>query len=159
MNNTEQVPITPEGYKKLKNELKNLKTFERPKIIEAIAEARAHGDLKENAEYSAAKEKQGFIEARIAELDDKLSRAQIISQPPSNPNIIRFGAWVTLYDEETMEEKKYHIVGDLEADITKNKLSISSPLSKAIIGKSIDDIIEFKAPKGIVEYSIIKIEY
>ena len=155
----EQIPLTAEGLKELQDELENLKTVERPLVIKAIAEARAHGDLKENAEYHAARERQGFIESRVAELDDKLSRAQIIDHSENTDGKIRFGAWVTLCNEETEETKRYRIVGDLEADLKRNKLSLSSPMAKALLGKEEDDIIEIKAPKGAQDYLIVKVEY
>ena len=153
------IPFTEEGLKELQGELTSLKEDERPNIINAIAEARAHGDLKENAEYHAAREKQGFIEARIAELEDKLSRAQIVDNSNLKDNKIRFGAWVTLSNEETGESKRYRIVGELEADINKNRLSLNSPMARALLGKEEDDIVELKVPKGIQEYLVVKVEY
>ena len=155
----QKIPMTVEGEAALRIELEKLKKEDRPTVIQAIAEAREHGDLKENAEYHAAKEKQGFIEARIADLEDKLGRAQVISQPPANLDMVGFGAWVTLSDEETLAEKKYRIVGEIEADIAKNKLSLASPIAKALIGKKLNALVEVKVPKGTIEYSIIKIEY
>lgn len=155
----ELIPLTADGFKELQDELENLKTVERPEVIKAIAEARAHGDLKENAEYHAARERQGFIEARLAELEDKLSRAQVIDHSEKGDRKIRFGAWVTLCNEETEETKRYRIVGDLEADLKKNKLSLSSPMAKALLGKEEDDLIEIRAPKGTQEYCIVKVEY
>ena len=155
----ELIPLTQEGHESLIKELENLKSVERPNVIKAIATARAHGDLRENAEYHAAREKQGFIEARIADLDDKLSRAQIITHTGKAPDSVRFGSWVTLADEENGETRKYRIVGDLEADIAQNKLSISSPMARAILGKKQDDLVEIKVPAGKREYTIIKIEY
>lgn len=155
----ENIPFTPEGYKDLQRELENLKKVQRPKVIEAIAEARAHGDLKENAEYHAAREKQAFIEGRISLLEDQLSRGEVVKNDDLSAKTIRFGAWVTLQDEETGESKKYRIVGDLEADINKNRISLSSPIARAILGKKIDDEVEIRVPKGIKEYVIIKVEY
>ena len=155
----ELIPLTAEGFAELQIELEKLKTVERPEVIKAIAVARAHGDLKENAEYHAAREKQGFIEARVSELEDKLSRAQVIDYSSDGDCKIRFGAWVTLCNEETSEIKRYRIVGDLEADLKLNKLSLSSPMAKALLGKEEDDLIEIKAPKGIQEYVIEKVEY
>jgi transcription elongation factor GreA len=152
------IPFTKEGFDQLNKELDQLKGVERQRVIESIAEARAHGDLKENAEYHAAREKQGLIEARIAELEDKLSRGEVVA-PPSDANAIRFGAWVTLCDEDNGEEKQYRIVGDMEADITNNRLSISSPMGKALLGKKIDDLVEIKVPKGIKEYVVVNINY
>jgi len=153
------IPITPEGYEKLTAELKNLKEVERPKVIQDIAEARAHGDLKENAEYHAARDKQGFVEARIKELDGSLSRAKIIDFRGQDIDQVRIGAYVTVIDEESGEEKKFRIVGDLEADIESNKLSLSSPIARALMGKSVDDVVEVKVPKGVVEYLISEVKY
>lgn len=159
MSNIELIPFTKEGYDLLQKELSHLKSVERPGVIAAIAEARSHGDLKENAEYHAAREKQGLIEARIADLEEKLSRAQIIDLSTQKPDSIRFGAWVDLQDEETGEQKNYRIVGDLESDIAKNKLSISSPMGRALLGKKTDDLVEIKVPKGVKEYLVLKIKY
>jgi len=153
------IPITPEGYETLTAELKNLKEVERPDVIQDIAEARAHGDLKENAEYHAARDRQGFVEARIKELDGSLSRAKVIDFRGQDINQVRIGAYITVIDEETAEEKKFRIVGDLEADIESNKLSLSSPIARALIGKATDDVVEVKVPKGVVEYLISEIKY
>lgn len=152
----DSVPFTREGYNRLKLELDQLKSTERPKIIQEIAEARAHGDLSENAEYAAAKEKQGFIEARIADLDDKLSRAQIIEYESSGDQV-RFGAYVTLSSEDSGEQKVYRIVGDLEANLEQGMVSLSSPIARALMGKRVGDLIEVRAPKGLVEYSITEV--
>ncbi len=155
---TETVPFTREGFQKLKLELDQLKLVERPKIIREIAEARSHGDLSENAEYHAAKEKQGFIEGRIADLDDKLSRAQVIEPVDGEPDQrVRFGTFVTVTDEESGEDKTYRIVGDLEADIEQGMISLSSPLARALLGKRIGDLVEVRVPKGTVEYSVTEI--
>ena len=151
-------PMTAKGAERLRAEVERLKSVERPRIIAAIAEARAHGDLKENAEYHAARDRQGFIEARISELEDKLSRAQVIYVPDPKPDNIRFGAWVTLRDEKK-SVKKYRIVGDLEADIKVNKLSVSSPLARALLGKLVGDLVEIQAPGGVKEYEVIQIDY
>jgi transcription elongation factor GreA len=156
---TATFPMTKEGYETLKEELRRLKAEDRPQVIAAIAEARAHGDLSENAEYHAAKEKQSFIEARIADLDDKLSRAQIISNGEGEPEQVRFGVWVTLVDEDSGEKRKYRIVGDLESDIAQGKISISSPIGQALMGKRVDDTVEIRAPKGTIEYVITEIKY
>jgi len=155
----EMVPLTKEGYVSLQEELQRLKSEERPKVIQEIADARAHGDLSENAEYAAAREKQGFVEGRIADLDDKLSRANVIDFSTEASDQVRFGAFVTLQDDDSGEEKVLRIVGDLEADITKNKISISSPLARALLGKRVDDNIEFQAPKGVVSYTILQVKY
>lgn len=156
---TEMIPFTPQGYAELKAELENLKSVERPKVIQEIADARAHGDLRENAEYHAARDKQSFIEGRIQMLDDQIARANIIDFTSEQPNQVKFGAFVTVSDEETGEEKTYRIVGDLEADIDKNKLSMGSPLSKALMGRKIGDNFEVRVPKGVKEYSIVRVEY
>ena len=155
----EKFPLTKVGYTALEAELKNLKGVERPNIIAAISEARAQGDLAENAEYSAAKEKQSFIEGRIQDLEAVLSRAQVIDVPTIKSDVIRFGATVVVADEDTDEEKAYQIVGDYEADIEKNKISLSSPLAKALIGKEVGDVAEFKAPSGSKSFEIIEIKY
>lgn len=156
---TETVPFTREGYQRLKAELDFLKSVERPKIIKEIAEARSHGDLSENAEYHAAKERQGFIEGRIADLDDKISRAQVIEPTDDNEDRVRFGAWVTVTDEESGEAKTYRIVGDLEADIQQGMISLSSPLARALLGKQVGALVEVRVPKGIVEYSVSEVRY
>jgi transcription elongation factor GreA len=156
---TETVPFTREGYQKLKAELDHLKSIERPKIIREIADARSHGDLSENAEYHAAKERQGFIEGRIADLDDKISRAQVIEPSDANENRVKFGAWVTVTDEETGESKTFRIVGDLEADIQQGMISLSSPLARALLGKQVGALVEVRVPKGIVEYSVTEVRY
>ncbi|MBM4252544.1 MAG: transcription elongation factor GreA [Deltaproteobacteria bacterium] len=155
---TETVPFTREGFQKLKLELEQLKTVERPKIIREIADARSHGDLSENAEYHAAKEKQGFIEGRIADLDDKLSRAQVIEPNDGEPDQrVRFGSFVTVTDEDSGEDKTYRIVGDLEADLEHGMISMSSPLARALLGKRVGDLVEVRVPKGTVEYSVTEI--
>lgn len=154
----ELIPFTKDGLEHFKKELEHLKQVERPEVIAAIATARDHGDLRENAEYHAARDRQGFIEARIAELEDKISRAQVIPIPEPKPTNIRFGAWVTLRDEKDAV-KKYRIVGDLEADIKVNKISVSSPLARALLGKEIDDLVEIQAPGGIKEYEVVEIDY
>lgn len=153
------IPFTRDGYQELKLELDNLKSVERPKVISEIAEARAHGDLKENAEYHAAREKQSFIEGRITLLDDRLSRAKIIDFTEDDADRVKFGAYVTLEDEETGNNRTYRIVGDLEANIEKDKISLSSPIAKALLGKELDDLVEVKAPGGKKEYVIVEIKY
>jgi transcription elongation factor GreA len=156
---TNNIPFTPQGYKELKQELHNLKHVERPKVIQEIAEARAHGDLKENAEYHAAREKQSFIEGRITLLDDHIARANVIDFSNEDPESVKFGAFVTVEDEESGEQKTYRIVGDLEADIEKNRISMGSPIAKALLGKKLDDLVEVKVPKGTKEYVITEIKY
>ncbi|MFZ5594388.1 MAG: transcription elongation factor GreA [Pseudomonadota bacterium] len=155
-----RVPMTAAGAQQLREELQELKSVARPRVIQAIAEARAHGDLRENAEYAAAKEQQGFIEGRIAEIEAQLSNAQIIdvSTVKSNGRIV-FGATVDLMNVATEEQVSYQIVGDLEADIKANKISISSPIARALIGKEEGDIAVVRAPGGEIEYEIVAIKY
>jgi transcription elongation factor GreA len=155
-----QIPITAEGALRLKEELKALKTVKRPKVIEAIAVARDHGDLKENAEYHAAREEQGFIEGRIAELESSISNAQIIdiSKLPVSDRIV-FGCKVELIDIESDEEVSYQIVGDIEADISKNRIAISSPIARALIGKEVGEEATVMAPGGPREYEITAVQY
>ena len=155
----EKFPLTKQGFLALEEELKNLKGVERPNIIAAIAEARSHGDLSENAEYSAAKEKQSFIEGRTQDLEAVLSRAQVIDVSGTKSDVIRFGATVLVADEDTDDEKRYQIVGDYEADIEKNKISLSSPLAKALIGKEVGDTAEYVAPGGKKSFEILEIKY
>lgn len=155
-----RAPITKAGSERLRAELERLKSVERPKIIAAIAEARAHGDLKENAEYHAAREQQSFIEGRIKELEAALSTAEVIDVSRLNPgNKIVFGAIVELEDEESGESVKYQIVGDLEADIKQALIAVSSPIARALIGKSAGDSFEFKAPNGVKRYEITGVSY
>ena len=155
----DKFPLTKDGFAALEQELKNLKGVERPNIIAAIAEARSHGDLSENAEYSAAKEKQSFIEGRIQELEVVVSRAQVIDPAQTGGSVIRFGATVVLADENTDEEKTYQIVGDYEADIEKNKISLSSPLAKALIGKEAGDEVVYMAPGGQKSIEVVDVIY
>ena len=155
----DKFPLTKEGFTALEQELKNLKGVERPNIIAAISEARSHGDLSENAEYSAAKEKQSFIEGRIQELEAVISRAQVIDPGLNKGGIVRFGAVVLVVDEDTDRESKYQIVGDYEADIEKNKISLSSPLAKALIGKEVGDVAEYTAPGGKKSFEILEVIY
>lgn len=155
----DKFPLTKDGFAALEMELKNLKGVERPNIIAAIAEARSHGDLSENAEYSSAKEKQSFIEGRIQELEAVISRAQVIDPSQVKGSVIRFGATVVLADENTDEEKTFQIVGDYEADIEKNKISLSSPLAKALIGKEAGDEVIYTAPGGKRSFEIVDVMY
>jgi transcription elongation factor GreA len=155
----ERIPMTAGGYKALENELDQLKNVERPAIILAIAEARAHGDLSENAEYHAAKEKQSFIEGRLIELEDLIGRAEVIDVLRLSGNTVKFGATVTLVDEDTDEKRRYQIVGDHEADAKKGRISISSPISRALIGKAKGDTVEVAAPGGARSYEILKVEW
>lgn len=155
-----RAPLTLKGAQRLREELDRLKSVERPRVIEAIAEARAHGDLKENAEYHAAREQQGFIEGRIQELEGTLSLADVIDVSKLNAGAkVVFGAVVTLADCETDEEKTYQVVGDLEADIKQGLISISSPLARALIGKSEGDTVTIDAPAGKRDYEIIAVSY
>ncbi len=155
-----KIPLTLKGAEKLREEVKHLKYTLRPQIVEAIATARAHGDLKENAEYHAAREQQSFNEGRIQLLESTLSNAQIIDPASmAGQDKVVFGATVTLLDVESDEEVTYQIVGDIEADIKQNLISVNSPIARALIGKHIDDEIEFNAPGGIKEYEIIDIVY
>jgi transcription elongation factor GreA len=155
----ERVPMTVEGYAVLEAELHRLKSEERPRIILAISEARAHGDLSENAEYHAAKEAQGLNESRVAELEDKIGRAEVVDTAKLSGTTIKFGATVTLVDEDTDEKVKYKIVGDLEANVRDGKISISSPIARALIGKSKGDTAEVTTPKGPRSYEVLKIEW
>lgn len=155
----ERVPMTAEGYKSLEEEIKFLKSVERPRIIKAIAEARAHGDLSENAEYHAAKEQQGLNESRVLELEDKVSRAEVIDVSKLSGSTVKFGATVLLVDEDTEDEVKYQIVGEIEADVKKGRVSITSPIARALIGKSVGDSVEVNTPGGGKSYEILKIEF
>lgn len=152
-------PITPAGLEKMKEEIKKLKFVDRPAIAQAIAEAREFGDLSENAEYHAAREKQSFIESRILELEDKLARAEVIDIDKISSDKITFGAKVKILDEDTEEIVLYQIVGEYEADINQHKISIKSPLAKALIGKKQGDLIEVITPKGEKAYSVLEISY
>ena len=155
-----KVPITVQGAEKLKNELQKLKSKDRPKVIEAIAEARAHGDLKENAEYHAAREQQGFIEGRIKDIEGKLGNATIIDvKTLEQSGKVVFGVTVDVADEETGDELTYQIVGEDEADIKNNMISISSPIARALIGKEEGDVAEVNTPGGIRELEIIEVKY
>lgn len=153
------IPMTSTGKKKLEEELKTLKFTERPKVIEAIALARSFGDLSENAEYDAAKEKQGFIEGRIKEIEDKLARAQVIEISEIRTDKIVFGASVKLQDQDTEEIKEYQIVGVDESDIKAGKLSIESPVARQLINKKVGDVVTIKVPKGDIEYEVLSIKY
>jgi transcription elongation factor GreA len=153
-------PLTKTGVERLRAELASLKKVDRPRIIAAIAEARAHGDLRENAEYHAAKEQQAFIEGRIQHLEYTISHAQIIDVARLSPgDKVVFGATVTLSDEETGEETRYQIVGDVEADIKHNRIAVSSPISRALIGHEVGDVVVVRAPAGEREYEIVGVEY
>jgi len=151
--------MTAEGHAALDAELKRLKTVERPSVIQAIAEARSHGDLSENAEYHAAKERQSFIEGRLAELEDKLARAQVIDVSRLSGDTIKFGATVTVLDEDSGDKANYKIVGEDEADVRAGKISISSPIARALIGKEVGDVVEVAASGGAKSYEILKIKW
>ncbi len=155
----EKIPMTAEGYAAIDAELKRLKNTERPRIIQAIAEARAHGDLSENAEYHAAKEAQGMNEARIADLEETLGRSEVIDVTKLTGETIKFGATVTLVDEDTEEEKTYKIVGELEADVKTGKISITSPIARALIGKGAGDSVEVAAPGGHRSYEVLQVAF
>ena len=155
----EKVPMTAEGHSAMMNEIKHLKSVERPRIIKAIEEARSHGDLSENAEYHAAKEQQGWAEARVAELEDKISRADVIDISKLSGDTVMFGAKVTLVDEETDGQASYQIVGEFEADVKKGKISVSSPIARAIIGKKKGDSVEVATPGGGKSYEILKVKW
>ena len=151
--------MTVAGYQTLDEELKRLKTIERPAVIAAIAEARSHGDLSENAEYHAAKERQGWIEGQIAEIEDKIARAQVIDVSKLSGKQVKFGATVSVVDEDTEEEARYQIVGDHEADVKSGRISLSSPLSRAMIGKEVGEVVEVNTPGGVKAYEITKVEW
>jgi transcription elongation factor GreA len=155
----EKVPMTAKGYAQLEAELKRLTSEERPRIIQAIAEARSHGDLSENAEYHAAKEQQSHNEGRIAEIEDKISRAEVIDVSKLSGETVMFGAQVKLVDEDTEEEKVYRIVGDVEADVREGLVSISSPIARALIGKTVGDTVEVTAPGGARSYEILEVQF
>ncbi len=151
--------MTSEGFSRLEAELKRLKTIERPQIIKAIAAARGHGDLSENAEYHAARERQGFIEGRLGELEDKLRRAEVIDPSQLSGKDVKFGAKVKLADEDTDDEATYQIVGEDEADIKAGKLAITAPLARALIGKRVGDSVEVTTPAGSKSYEILSVRY
>jgi len=156
---TDKIPMTAQGFRALEEELRRLKTVERPEIIRAIGAAREHGDLSENAEYHSARERQGFIEGRLAELEDVISRADIIDPKSLSGNVVRFGATVKLADEDTEEESTFMIVGSHEADAAKGRISITSPLARALIGKKVGDSAEVNAPSGAKSYEIVKVQF
>ena len=157
--NIDQIPVTKQGFDALEAELKDLIKVQRPNVIEAIATAREHGDLSENAEYHAAREQQSFIEGRIQELEAVTGRAQVIDPASLSGDSVKFGATVTIVDEETDEEHTYQIVGDYEADLENGKISISSPIARGLIGKSVGDSVVIKTPKGAGDYEILEVEY
>ena len=154
----EKIPFTPEGFQRLKAELERLKTVERKEVIKAIEEARAHGDLSENAEYEAAKERQGHIEGRIQELLDRLARAEVIEPPKTPPERVQFGVKVRLLNLDTDEEVVYRLVGPYESEVEKGLLSVTSPLGRALIGKEVGDEIEVHTPSGVRTFEILEID-
>ncbi len=156
---SQTVPMTPEGYQRLQEELKHLIRVERPRVVQDIAEARAHGDLSENAEYDAAKDRQGFVEGRIAEINGKMARAQVIDVSIIDTDKVVFGATVTVFDDESESESTYRIVGEDESDIKQGLISVSSPVAKALIGHRIGDEVQIKVPSGIRIYEIIDIKF
>lgn len=151
--------MTAGGFSALDEELRRLKTKERPSIIAAIAEARSHGDLSENAEYHAAKERQGWIEGRIAEIEDRMARAQVIDTSKLSGSAVTFGATVTVLDEDTEDEGRYQIVGVHEADVKQGRISIASPIARAMLNKETGDVVEVNTPTGVKAYEILKIEW
>jgi transcription elongation factor GreA len=154
-----KVPMTTDGFNRMHEELKRLKSIDRPAIIKAIAEARDHGDLSENAEYHAARERQGFIEGRVMELEDKIARAEVIDVSKLSGKIVKFGATVKLADEETEEEQTFQIVGEDEADVSKGRLSVTSPLARALIGKTKGDNVEVSTPRGAKSYEVVRVAF
>jgi transcription elongation factor GreA len=155
----DKVPMTAAGHAAMMDEIKHLKAVERPRIIRAIEEARSHGDLSENAEYHAAKEQQGWTEARVAELEDKISRAEVIDISKLSGDTVKFGAKVTLVDADTEDKAVYQIVGEFEADVKKGMISVTSPIARAIIGKRTGDSVEVSTPGGGKSYEIVKVRY
>ena len=155
----DKIPMTQEGYNRLVEELKRLKAVDRPQVIRAIAEARTHGDLAENAEYHAARERQSFIEGRLGILEDKIARAEVIDVSKLSGSAIKFGAKVTLADEETDEEQTFLIVGEDEADISNGRLSVTSPLARALIGKGKGDSVEVSTPRGNKSYEVVTVDF
>ncbi|MEC7488089.1 MAG: transcription elongation factor GreA [Pseudomonadota bacterium] len=155
----EKAPMTLQGFDDLQTELKRLKTTERPEVIKAIAAAREHGDLSENAEYHAARERQAFIEGRVGIIEDLLSRAEVIDVTAIKGKVIKFGAIITIIDEDTEEKSTYQIVGEHEADVKLGKLSVNSPMARAMIGKTVSDSIEVTTPGGTKSYEIMAVKY
>lgn len=151
--------MTLAGFARLEEELRHLKSAERPAVVKAIAEAREHGDLSENAEYTAARERQSFIEGRVMELEDKISRAEVIDVTKLSGKVIKFGATITLVDEDSDEKVQYQIVGQDESDIKDGRLSISAPLARALIGKTVNDTVEVSTPSGSKSYEVLKVSY
>ena len=155
----DRIPMTASGYKALEDEIQHLKLVERPTVIKMITEARAHGDLSENAEYHAARERQSFIEGRVAELEDKIARAEVIDVSKLSGKQVMFGATITVVDEDTEEKNSYQIVGPDEADVGAKRLSITSPLARAVIGKKVGDTVEVTTPNGSKSYEIVRVAF
>ncbi|WP_366554601.1 transcription elongation factor GreA [Aquibaculum sediminis] len=156
---SEKFPMTAEGFARLEEELRHLKTVARPEVIKAIAEAREHGDLSENAEYHAARERQSFIEGRVGELEDRISRAQVIDPTKLSGDTVKFGATVRVVDEDTDQETQYQIVGETEADVKAGRIAVTSPIARALIGKAVGDSVEVTTPKGTKAYEILHVQY
>ena len=154
---TDRAPMTPDGYRKLESDLKHLKTVARPQNVREIEEARAHGDISENAEFHAAKEQQSHIAGRIVQIEDKLARAQVIDPSGPAPDQVRFGTTVVLLDSETDEEVAYTIVGEDESDVASGRISFSSPIARALLGKGVDDMVTVRVPKGTREFEVREI--
>ncbi|MCX8501236.1 MAG: transcription elongation factor GreA [Alphaproteobacteria bacterium] len=155
----DKIPMTANGFKRLEDELRQLRSVERPAVIRAISEAREHGDLSENAEYHAARERQSFIEGRVLELEDQIYRAEVIDVSKLSGTTVKFGATVTLEEEDSGQEQKYQLVGAAESDIKSGLLSITAPLARALIGKTVGDTVEVAAPRGAKSYEIVSVEY
>ena len=156
---TQRIPITKQGLAQMEEELKQLKSVARPEVIRAIAQAREHGDLSENAEYHAARERQSFIEGRLAELEDKIARSEVIDVATLSGKTVKFGATVTIIDEDTEEKLTYQLVGEVEADVKAGRLAINSPLGRALIGKSVGDSVDVMTPNGDKMYEILKVKF
>jgi len=156
---TQRIPITKQGLSRMEEELKHLKSVARPEVIRAISQARDHGDLSENAEYHAARERQSFIEGRLAELEDKIARSEVIDVATLSGKTVKFGATVTIVDEDTDEELTYQLVGEVESDVKAGRLAINSPLARALIGKSVGDSVDVMTPNGDKMYEILKVKF
>ncbi len=156
---TQRIPITKEGLTRMEEELKQLKSVARPDVIRAISQAREHGDLSENAEYHAARERQSFIEGRLAELEDKIARSEVIDVATLSGKTVKFGATVTIVDEDTDEKLTYQLVGEVESDVKAGRLAINSPLARALIGKSVGDSVDVMTPNGDKMYEILKVKF